>query len=99
MLFRNTVSILKLNEKLVVLNKEHKNKEDLIKIIIVKFHPSIVIIKNKIKNNNTFCFKHIMLPEIKNEIKGVNPNKATTHKNLPPKRRCYSKVLKLLQTL
>ena len=26
-----------------------------------------------------------MLSDIKNEIKGLNPNKATTHNNIPPK--------------
>ena len=26
-----------------------------------------------------------MLSDVKNEIKGLNPNKATTHNNIPPK--------------
>ena len=36
-------------------------------------------------NANTFHFKHVMLLNIKNEIKGLNPNKAITHKIIPPK--------------
>ena len=51
----------------------------------INFTPGILIIKNKIANTNTFRFKHVMLSDIKNEIKGLNPNKATTHNNIPPK--------------
>ena len=47
-----------------------------------QFHPSILIIKNKIKN---FRFNHVILSDIKNEIKSLNPSKATTHNNIPPK--------------
>ena len=43
-----------------------------------------MIIKNKIKNTNTFCFEHVMLSNIKNEMKSLNP-KTTTHNNIPPK--------------
>ena len=82
-----TVSSVKLNENSLVINNEHKNIHDTIEKIIVKyqFYPSILIIKNKIENTNTFRFKHVMLSDIKNEIKGLNPNKATTHNNIPPK--------------
>ena len=38
-----------------------------------------------------------MLSDIKNEIKGSNPNKATTYNNIPPK--IHGRVLKSLQTL
>ena len=37
------------------------------------------------KNTNTFRFKHVTLSDIKNEIKGLNVNKATTHNDIPPK--------------
>ena len=59
----NAVSSLKLNENSFVINNEHKNIQDPIKKIIVKyqFHHSIFIIKNKIENTNTFSFKHVML--------------------------------------
>ena len=85
--FEKAVSSLKLNEISLVINNKHKNIQDLIEKIIVKyqFHPSILIIKNKIKNTNTFCFKHVMPSDIKNEIKGLNPNKAITHNNIPSK--------------
>ena len=66
---------------------KHKNIQDPIENIAVKyqFHPSTLIIKNKIKNTNTFCFQNVMLLYIKNEIKGLNPNKATSHNNIHPK--------------
>ena len=82
--FKNAVSSLKLNVNSFVINNEHKNIQDPTEKIIVKYqlHSSILIIKNKIENTNTFCFKHI---DIKNEINGLNPNKATTHNNIPPK--------------
>ena len=75
-----------INNKFVINNKS-KDIQDSIEKIIVKyqFHPSILIIKNGIKNNDTFRFKYVMLSDIKNEIKGLNPNKATTHNNIPPK--------------
>ena len=81
------VSNLRLNENSFVINNEHKNIQDPIEKIIVKyqFPPSIFIIKNKIENTNTFRSKHVMLSNIKNEIKGLNPNKATAHNNILPK--------------
>ena len=85
--FENAVSSLKLNENSFVINDKLKGIQDPIKKIIVKyqFHPTILIIKNKIKNTNTFGFKHVMLSDIKNKIKGLNPNKGTTYSNIPTK--------------
>ena len=76
-----------MNESSFVTNNKHKIIQDLIEKITVKyqFHPSILIIKNKIKNTNTFCFKHVMPSDINNEIKGLNPSKAITHNNIPSK--------------
>ena len=81
--FENAISNLKLNKNSFVINNEHKNIQDPIKkiFVIYQFHPSILIIKNKIKNTNTFRFKHVML----SDIKSLNPNIATTHKDIPPK--------------
>ena len=85
--FENAVSSLKSNENSFAINDEHENIQDPIEKIIVKyhFHRSILILKNKIKNANIFRFKHVMLSDIKNKIKGLNPNKAVTHNNIPPK--------------
>ena len=96
---KNAVSGSKLNENSFVINNENKNIHDPIEKIIVKyqFHPSNLIIKNKIENTNSFRFKHVMLLDIENEIEGLNPNEATTHSNIPPK--IYGKVLRSLQAL
>ena len=101
--FENAVSSLKLNENSFVINNEHKNIQDPIEKIIVKyqFHPSIFIIKNKIENTNTFRFKHVMLSDIKNEIKGLNPNKATTqqYSSKDPTAKCWSQCKHFAVTL
>ena len=83
--FENAVSSLELNETSFVINNEHKHIQDLIEKVIVKyqFHPSILIIK--IENTNTFCFKHVMLWDIKHETKCLNPNQATTPKQYSSK--------------
>ena len=85
--FENAASSLKLNENSFVINNKHKYIQDPIEKIIVKyqFHRSILIIKNKMENTNIFRFKHVMLSDIKNEIKGFDSSKATTHNNIPPK--------------
>ena len=48
-------------------------------------HPSISLIKNKITNGNNFKFEPVSLSDIELEIRLLNPKKATTHKNIPPK--------------
>ena len=51
-------------------------------VLTYQFHPSILIIKNEITNTNTFRFEQVMMSDIKNEIKGLNPTKATAHNNI-----------------
>ena len=48
-------------------------------------HPSISLIKNKITNRNNFKFEPVSLSDIELEIRLLNPKKAATHKNIPPK--------------
>ena len=85
--FKNSVFSSKLNANTFIINKKRKNIQNSIGKVILKyqFHPSILVIKEKIKNTNNFRFKHVMLPDINNESKGLNPNKATTRNNIPPK--------------
>ena len=97
--FENAVFSLKLNENSFVINDKLKGIQDPIKKIIVKyqFHPTILIIKNEIKNTNIFGFKHVMLSDIKNKIKSLNSNKGTTITIFL--QRSYGKMLKSLQTI
>ena len=52
---------------------------------VVKFHLSILIIKNKMRSTDAFRFEPVTLSDIQNEIKNLNPNKVTTHNNISPK--------------
>ena len=54
-------------------------------VVQYNFHLGILIIKNKIRSTDTFRFELVTLSDIQNEIKSLNPNKATTHNNIPPK--------------
>ena len=46
-------------------------------------HPSISLIKNEITNRNKF--EPVSFSDIELEIRLLNPKKAATHKNIPPK--------------
>ena len=49
--------------------------------------------KDEIIQNDEELSKHVMLSDVKNEIKDLNQNKATTHNNIPQKTlRLSSKV-------
>ena len=87
---------LNTNKNAFVINDERKNIHDSIERIFVQcnFHTSILIIKNKITSTDTFRFELVTLSDIQNEIKSLNPNKATTRRYIPPKntsskRRSY----------
>ena len=86
-IFKNAVFSLKLKIYIFVINDEHKNIQDPIEKINVKYQlqTSILIIKSNIKNTNNFRFKHVMILDIKNQIEDLNPNNATTHKIILPK--------------
>ena len=85
--FKNAVFTLGITENSSVINEEYKNISDPVERAIVKFesHPSISLIKNKITNRNNFKFEPVSLSDIELEIRLLNPKKATTHKNIPPK--------------
>ena len=85
--FKNAVSTLGITENSFIINKEYENISDPVQRAIVKFesHPSISLIKNKITNGNNFKFEPVSLSDIELAIRILNPKKATTHKNIPPK--------------
>ena len=85
--FKNAVSTLGIIENPFVINEEYKNISDPVQHAIVKLesHPSISLIKNKVTNGNHFKFEPVSLSDIELEIRLLNPKKATTHKNIPPK--------------
>ena len=50
-----------------------------------KFHPSILLINDKIVNQNKFSFKLISKLDIDKEVHLINPKKASTSDSIPPK--------------
>ena len=59
---------------------------DPIDIALLKYevHPSVLKIKETVSHSN-FSFTEIGLKEVEDEIKNLNPRKANTYKNIPPK--------------
>ena len=53
-------------------------------IEMYKYHPSIILINNKVDNRNKFSFKPVALSDIVKEIKDINPNKSSTKDTIPP---------------
>ena len=50
-----------------------------------KNHASILLIQRKVANDSTFSFNEASLSDIEKELRSLNPKKAYTFKNIPPK--------------
>ena len=48
-------------------------------------HPSILKIKDQYQNAGSFHFQKVTPDAVDKEVRNLNPKKATTHKNIPPK--------------
>ena len=48
-------------------------------------HPSILKIKGHYQNADPFVFQKVTPDAVDKEVRNLNPKKATTHKNIPPK--------------
>ena len=48
-----------------------------------KYHPSIILLNNKVDNQNKFSFDPVALSDIVKEIKDINPNKSSTKDSIP----------------
>ena len=48
-------------------------------------HPSILKIKDHCQNVGSFHFQKVTPDAVDREVRDLNPKKATTHKNIPPK--------------
>ena len=64
-----------------------RNISDPVEKAIKKYslHPSILMIKSKVKHINKFEFHHISESEVDLELKNINSKKSFTSKNIPPK--------------
>ena len=60
---------------------------DLVNEAISKYrnYPSILLIKDKIRNPASLSFKEASLPDIEKELRNLNTKRASTFGNTPPK--------------
>ena len=85
--FKNAASSLDINENSFIINNEAASIYDPIEKAIskYKFHPSILLIKETIKSKHHFSFQHVEKSDIDNEIRLLNPRKATPQGTIPAK--------------
>ena len=85
--FEEAVSKLGIQENTFLLNNEVSNPSDEIGNIISKFkyHPSILKIQEKVIVEEPFQFKQVNQDIVYNELKSMDPKKATTFGNIPCK--------------
>ena len=82
--FKNAVSSLDIKENSSIINQNFQNIDDPVDraIAMYKYHPSIILINNKVDNQNKFSFEPVALSDIVKEIKDINPNKSSTKDNI-----------------
>ena len=85
--FKEAVSTLDVNENSYIINPDSINISDLIEKAIskYKFHPSILLINDKIVNEDKFSFKPISKLDIDKEVQLIIPKKASTSDSILPK--------------
>ena len=79
-IFKNTVSTLEINENSSIINQNFQNFDDSVDraIEMYKYHLSIILINQKIGNQNKFLFEPVALSDVVNKIKDINPNKSSS---------------------
>ena len=84
--FKNTASTLDINGNSSIINQSFQNFDDPIDraIEMYKYHPSIILINQKIGNQNKFSFQPVALSDVK-EINDINSNKSSSKNSVPPK--------------
>ena len=85
--FQNAVKNLEINENHFLIDKVDDGL-DQIETAIAKYahHPSILTIQEKVEEKRpSFLFSEITLEEVEQELSLLNPKKANTFQNIPPK--------------
>ena len=54
-------------------------------IEMYKYHRSIILMNNKVDNQNRFSFELVALSVIVKQIKDIKPKKSSTKDSIPPK--------------
>ena len=85
--FKDTVSNLKMNEKPYIINQVSDDILDPVEKCInkYKFHPSLLLIKNRIKIQNLFSLYTVEKNDMMRELLRIDPKKATTGNSFPTK--------------
>ena len=86
--FKEAVDKLDIIENTQHLNLEARNIEDPIDAAIALYenHPSILKIREVVSPDcDEFKFRNVTLEEVNDQFRKLNPAKATTFKNIPPK--------------
>ena len=85
--FKEAVNKLDIKENSYITNLGLSNFEDPVDIAIEKFkdHPSILKIKRMVSNSSDFTFSETSLIVVEDLMRKLDPKKATTFKNIPPK--------------
>ena len=85
--FKNAVSTLDINEDSSIINQNFQNFDDPVDraIEMYKYHLSIILINQKIGNQNKFSFEPVTLSDVVKEINDINPNKSSSKDGIPPK--------------
>ena len=84
--FKNAVSTLDINENSSIINQNFQNFDDPVDraIEMYKYRLSIILINQKIENQNKVSFEPVALSDVK-EINDINPNKSSSKDSIPPK--------------
>ena len=85
--FKNTVSNLNINENPYIINQVSDDSLDPVEKCIneCKFHPSILLIENRIKIQNLFSFHAIERNDIMRELLKIDPKKQLLGTTFHPK--------------
>ena len=83
--FKNVTKALNIRENSYLIDKTELS--DPVNKVILKYknHPSILLIKGKIRNPTSFSFKEASLSDIEKELRNLNTKKVSTFGNMPSK--------------
>ena len=83
----NAVSSFDTNENYRIMNQNFQNIDHPVDRVIemYKYHRSIILMNNKVDNQNRFSFELVALSVIVKQIKDIKPTKSSTKDSIPPK--------------
>ena len=78
---------MNIQEKSFIKSKDCHNLSDPVQRTIAKYkhHPDVLLIQSKISNGCKCSFSAVSKSDVEKEIKNINPRKATSKNNIPPR--------------